>query len=241
MSEFEPIPEEIPRQSRSAHKDGGSSDRKSKSSDKHAVKEKKSRSSKNRSSKGDSPPSGQSGHGHGRLGSNGSSKSAGKHKSEPLISLTATTEMDMGLSETNNDHGTVLGFILYNILSIRFIFDCCYCSSFLLWVGSQNGECHKAQLLSAPAIIIIYLLLILCCPSSRSVFRSSASLFLHLFFVFRFFYCSFHPLLEKISLIFVAKHRCYLKAEDCNRRQTSNCMLPYLPRCTVRDDVVADL
>nr|CAH0107979.1 unnamed protein product [Daphnia galeata] len=109
MSEFEPIPEENPRQSRSAQKDGGSSDRKSKSSDKHAVKEKKSRSSKNRSSKGDSPPSGQKGgqHGHGRLGSNGSSKSGGKHKSEPLISLTATTELDMGLSETNNVHESV--------------------------------------------------------------------------------------------------------------------------------------
>jgi hypothetical protein len=118
MSEFEPIPEEIPRQSRSAQKDGGSSDRKSKSSDKHAVKEKKSRSSKNRSSKGDSPPSGQSGHGHGRLGSNGSSKSGSKHKSEPLISLSATAEMDMGLSEANHVHGIVNVFKYYSFDSV---------------------------------------------------------------------------------------------------------------------------
>ena len=161
MSEFEPIPEENPRQSRSAQKDGGSSDRKSKSSDKHAVKEKKSRSSKNRSSKGDSPPSGQKGgqHGHGRLGSNGSSKSGGKHKSEPLISLTATTELDMGLSETNNVHGTVLCFyflfFIILVFSIR-LFCCYFCSSFLLWVGSQNGECHNTQLLSAPSLLFSY-------------------------------------------------------------------------------------
>lgn len=150
MSEFEPIPEEIPRQSRSAQKDGGSSDRKSKSSDKHAVKEKKSRSSKNKegrsSSKGDSPPSGQGGHGHGRLGSNGSSKSGSKHKSEPLISLTATAEMDMGLPETsNNSHGTVLCFV--------WLIDLFFLSAVILLLlfffpiaGWQSDEWRMSQL-----------------------------------------------------------------------------------------------
>lgn len=205
MSEFEPIPEEIPRQSRSAQKDGGSSDRKSKSSDKHAVKEKKSRSSKNKegrsSSKGDSPPSGPGGHGHGRLGSNGSSKSGSKHKSEPLISLTATAEMDMGLPETsNNSHGTVLCFVwlIYTHSFYPRLF-CCYCSSFLLRVGSQmNGECHNWLnwlnfLLSAPAIILTYSSVSLVLLS----FRPCAIIIPLLFFdfVFRFFfYCALFSL-----------------------------------------------
>ncbi len=110
MAEFEPIPEEIPRQSLSSvsrsHKEGGSADRLSKSSEKHGVKEKK-RSSKNKS-KGDSPSSGHD-RGH-RSGSNSSSKSgSNKHKSEPLISLTSTVDMDMGLSGSDN-HGTVASF-----------------------------------------------------------------------------------------------------------------------------------
>lgn len=97
MSEFEPIPEEIPRQrdsnsaSRSHHKEsGGSSDRLSKSSDKphNGVKEKKPRKSK--SSKADSPS-----HGGHRSGSNSSSKSGSKYKGEPLIS--STVDMDIGL------------------------------------------------------------------------------------------------------------------------------------------------
>lgn len=104
MSEFEPIPEENPRQSgsRSTHKEGGSSDRKSKSGDKHAGREKKARSSKTRSSKGESSSSGQAGQVHGRSGSNSSSKSA--KKSEPLISLTSTVDVDMAIAETNSVH-----------------------------------------------------------------------------------------------------------------------------------------
>lgn len=110
MSEFEPIPEEIPRQSsvsRSHHKegrDGGSSDRLSKSSDKaHGVKEKKSRSSKSKSSKSAESASTHGGH---RSGSNSSSKSGSKYaKSEPLISLSSSIEMDMGLSSGTNNHG----------------------------------------------------------------------------------------------------------------------------------------
>ena len=107
MAEFEPIPEEMPRQSlssvgRSAHKEGGSADRLSKSSEKHGVKEKK-RSSKSKS-KGDSP---SGGHGH-RSGSNSSSKSSSnKHKSEPLISLTSTVDMDMDLSGTTNQGNNI--------------------------------------------------------------------------------------------------------------------------------------
>ena len=201
MSEFEPIPEEIPRQSRSAQKDGGSSDRKSKSSDKHAAKEKKSRSSKNRTSKGDSPPSGQGGHGHGRLGSNGSSKSGSKHKSEPLISLTSTAEMDMGLPEPNNVHGTVPVFPFF--LSIRLF--CCHCSSFLLRVGSQNGECHNAQLLSAPAIILYLYSSIPLVPSSAVPLLSLTSV---LFSVSLIAPCS--PFLLDHFYDLWQKHRCYL-------------------------------
>lgn len=204
MSEFEPIPEEIPRQSRSAQKDGGSSDRKSKSSDKHAVKEKKSRSSKNKegrsSSKGDSPPSGPGGHGHGRLGSNGSSKSGSKHKSEPLISLTATTEMDMGLPETsNNSHGTVLCFV--------WLIDLFFLSAVILLLlfffpiaGWQSDEWRMSQfaqlaqfLLSAPAIILTYSSVSLVLLS----FRPSAIIIPLFFFdfVFRFFfYCALFSL-----------------------------------------------
>jgi hypothetical protein len=160
MSEFEPIPEENPRQSRSAQKDGGSSDRKSKSSDKHAVKEKKSRSSKNRSSKGDSPPSGQKGgqHGHGRLGSNGSSKSGGKHKSEPLISLTATTELDMGLSETNNVHGTVLCFFFFFYFYNTILFDSAILLLFLFFfsiVGWQSEWRMSQYSIAQRALAII--------------------------------------------------------------------------------------
>ncbi len=197
MSEFEPIPEEIPRQSRSAQKDGGSSDRKSKSSDKHAVKEKKSRSSKNRSSsKGDSPPSGQGGHGHGRLGSNGSSKSGSKHKSEPLISLTSTAEMDMGLPETNNVHGTVLCFInlffFINLISfdpviLLLLFFFSYCGLAVRWMENvticsiAQRACYYFDLLFSVRLIIPLV------PS----FRSYSASFFHVLFSVSFFHCAF--------------------------------------------------
>lgn len=167
MSEFEPIPEEIPRQSasRSAQKDGGSSDRKSKSSDKHAGREKKVRSSKNRSSKGESPSSGQAGQGHGRSGSNSSSKSSSKHRNEPLISLTSTVDVDMAIAENDNLHGIVPVAFPY-FLFVAYVIDSSPCYG--LAVRMENVTMLNS--LSVPAII----LLLLQCLYSRSLFHSSA-------------------------------------------------------------------
>lgn len=160
MSEFEPIPEENPRQSgsRSTQKEGGSSDRKSKSGDKHAGREKKARSSKTRSSKGESSSSGQAGQVHGRSGSNSSSKSA--KKSEPLISLTSTVDVDMVIAETNSVHGIVpfyFSFVCPLILALIVVWTC------------KMENVTMLNSLSACS-----LLLLLQCPCSLSVLRSSA-------------------------------------------------------------------
>lgn len=160
MSEFEPIPEENPRQSgsRSTQKEGGSSDRKSKSGDKHAGREKKARSSKTRSSKGESSSSGQAGQVHGRSGSNSSSKSA--KKSEPLISLTSTVDVDMAIAETNSVHGIVpfyFSFVCPLILALIVVWTC------------KMENVTMLNSLSACS-----LLLLLQCPCSLSVLRSSA-------------------------------------------------------------------
>lgn len=105
MADFEPIPEEILRQSsvsRSVPREEGSTDRKSKSSDRHGGhKEKKPRSSKTK--KRESSPAAQHGGGH-RSGSN-SSKSSDKYsKGEPLISLSSILDVDMApeTTEINN-------------------------------------------------------------------------------------------------------------------------------------------
>lgn len=98
MADFEPIPEEILRQSsvsRSVPKEGGSTDRKSKSSDRHGHKEKKSRSSKTK--KRESSPAGQ--HGGHRSGSNSSKSSEKNNRGEPLISLSSIIDLDMGTEE----------------------------------------------------------------------------------------------------------------------------------------------
>lgn len=142
MSEFEPIPEENPRQSgsRSTQKEGGSSDRKSKSGDKHAGREKKARSSKTRSSKGESSSSGQAGQVHGRSGSNSSSKSA--KKSEPLISLTSTVDVDMAIAETNSVHG---------IVPFYFSFVFAHWFLLLLWFGRAKWRMSRCSIRSQRA------------------------------------------------------------------------------------------
>ncbi len=94
-------------------------------------------------------------------------------------------------------------FLIFIILFFSIRLFCCYfCSSFLLWVGSQNGECHNTQLLSAPSLLFSYyyfsFIAVLPLVTSSTVPLLSLTFCLFVCLFFCFFDCSLPPLLDHI-------------------------------------------